>query len=60
MQLINMLYVHQEDLKIQKKHFHISDERYLKEAERLLHNEFAYVLKISPDEVAQYILSRIK
>ena len=38
----------------------ISDERYLKEAERLLHNEFAYVLKISPDEVAQYILSRIK
>ena len=60
MQLINMLYVHQEDLKTQKKHFHISDERYLKEAERLLHNEFAYVLKISPVEVAQYILSRIK
>lgn len=60
MQLINMLYIHQEDLKTQKKHFHISDERYLKEAERLLHNEFAYVLKISPDEVTQYILSRIK
>ncbi len=60
LQIINMLYLRQEDLKAQKRHFHISDERFLKDAERLLHNEFAYVLDISPDEVAPYILSRIK
>ncbi len=43
-----------------KKHFHISDEKYLREAERLLHDEFSYTLNISNEEVPAYILKRIK
>lgn len=60
MRLIEMLYLHREDLKQTKKHFHISDERFLREAERLLHNEFSYVLGIDQKQVPEYILSRIK
>ena len=60
MRLIEMLYLKREELKNTKKHFHISDEKYLREAERLLHDEFSYTLNISKEEVPDYILSRIK
>ncbi|MBO5106777.1 MAG: CarD family transcriptional regulator [Clostridia bacterium] len=60
MRLIEMLYLKREELKNTKKHFHISDEKYLCEAERLLHDEFSYTLNISKEEVPDYILSRIK
>lgn len=59
MRLIEMLYIRREELKSTKKHFHISDEKYLREAERLLHDEFSYTLKIGKDEVAEYIFNRI-
>lgn len=60
MQMIAMLYERREVLRTQKKHFHITDERFLKEAIKLLHEEFAYVLGIDTDEVPGYIESRIK
>lgn len=60
MRLIEMLYLRREDLKQTKKHFHIYDERYLREAERLLHDEFSYVLGIDQKQVPEYILNRIK
>jgi len=60
MRLIEMLFLRREELKNTKKHFHLSDERYLREAERLLHDEFSYTLKISKNEVANYIFERIK
>ncbi len=59
MQLISMLYSRNEALKGQKKHFHIADERSLKRAEKLLHEEFAYVLDLTPDEIPAYISARI-
>ncbi len=60
MRLIEMLYIRKDELKSTKKHFHISDERYLREAERLLHDEFSYALNISKEDVPDYILNRIK
>ncbi len=60
MQMIGMLYDQREALRDQKKHFHVVDERFLKDATRLLHEEFAYVLGISPADVPEYISSRIK
>lgn len=59
LQIIEMLYSHQLELKQTKKHFHISDERFLKEAEKLLHDEFSYVLGIKKEDVPEYIKSRI-
>ena len=60
MQLIGMLYNRREMLKNEKKHFHNVDAQYLKTAERLLHDEFAYILGISAEEVPQYIIQRIE
>lgn len=60
MQLIEMLYLRREELKTTKKHFHIVDERYLRDAERLLHDEFSYTLDIKREQVPEYILNRIK
>lgn len=59
MRLIGMLYSHQMEMREQKKHFHIADERYLKEAENLINEEFAYVLGIERKEVQKYIANRI-
>lgn len=59
LRLIVMLYRRREELKELKKHFHNSDAAYLKAAERLLHDEFAYVLGISADDVPEYIRSTL-
>ncbi|MBE7065015.1 MAG: CarD family transcriptional regulator [Ruminococcaceae bacterium] len=59
MRLIGMLYSRQSELKEQKKHFHIADERYMKEAEKLINEEFAYVLGIDRKEVQNYIAKNI-
>lgn len=55
--LIGMLYEHRESLKNQKRHFHTVDAQYLKSAEHLLHDEFAYVLGIAAAAVPEYIYS---
>ena len=59
MRLIGMLYSHQAKMKAQNKLFHVSDERYLKEAEKLINEEFAYVLGIERNDVMKYIANRI-
>ena len=60
MRVIGMLYMRQKDLKSQKKHIHISDERYLKTAEKMLHEEFSYVLNIPAEKVPDYIKNKIE
>ena len=60
MKLIEMLSLKQKDLRSKKKHFHVADEKTLREAESLLHDEFSYVLGISQSEVPGYIMSRLK
>ena len=42
------------------KRLHASDERFLKDAEQLLHGEFQYVLNLSQDELMRYIFDRIE
>ncbi len=41
------------------KKLHISDERFLKEAEKILYEEFQYVLNLSEKDVMSYIFARI-
>jgi len=53
--LIKTLY-HQRRLRAEQgKKLYLADERILQEAERLLHEEIAYVMEIPPDEVVAYI-----
>ncbi len=58
--MIKALYLHREELKERGKHLHLADERFLKDAERLLYDEFALVLQIQPDQVLPFILQQIK
>ena len=58
--VIKMLYLKQQELKGTGKHFHIADEKLFKTAEKLLHEEIAYVFNISFDEVPKFIQSKIK
>lgn len=57
--LIKTLYFHREDLKEAGKKFHICDERFMKEAEKLLYDEFAHVLNIRPEQVLPFIMEQI-
>ncbi len=59
LKLIEMLYARHKELCAAKKHFHVSDERFLRDAERLVNDEFAYVLKIEPEDVSDYIRKRL-
>lgn len=57
--LIKEIYIHKQELKKQRKKLHISDERFFKDAEKILYNEFAAVLNIKPSEVLAFITEKI-
>jgi CarD family transcriptional regulator len=48
----------QERLEAGKK-FYIADEKIMKEAEKILHGEFAHVLNIQPEEVVPFIMGEL-
>ena len=59
--LIKALYVHKKAREADGRRLHMSDERFIKEAEQLLYDEFQYVLKLhSKDDLMKYILARIE
>lgn len=57
--LIKALSLHQQEQKDKGKKLHNCDEIFLKEAEKLLYNEFALVLQIEPCQVLPFILEQI-
>lgn len=60
MLLVRSLYNHKQNQEAIGKKFHAADERCLKDAQRLLHDEFAFVLNLSPEEIAPFIESQIE
>ena len=53
--------MHKQELEANKKRLHVSDERFFKDAEQMLYNEFQYVLKLkNKSELLGYILARIE
>lgn len=57
--LIRTVYLHQCELAAAGKKLHITDERYFKEAERILYDEFSLALDISSDSVPSFIIAQI-
>lgn len=53
--MIKTLFLRQQELAQKRKKLHIADEKILKEAERVLYEEFAYVLGIDQKEVLPFI-----
>ena len=60
MKLIKTIYLCQKNRKEQKKKPYAIDERFLKEAEKLLYDEFALVLNVKPNQVLPLIIKQIE
>ena len=58
--LIHALYLRRDALIARSKHLRSSDEQILRDAERLLKDEFALVLNIPQADVPEYIRSRVE
>lgn len=54
--MIHALHKHKEQQQALGRKFHLCDENFLRDAQRLLGSEFSAVLQIAPDQVQAYIL----
>ncbi len=59
MLIIKTLYRHRIEQEEKGRRLHQADEFILKQAEKLLHDEFALVLEIKPEEVVPFIMKQI-
>lgn len=57
---IKSLYTYRQKLKAAGKKIHVCDENFLKEAERVLYDEFAYVLRIDREKILEYIVNQVE
>ncbi len=57
--MIGSLYRHKEEQAAAGRKFHMCDDNFLRDAQKLLSSEFAHVLGIEPNAVGDYVLSRI-
>lgn len=60
MLIIKTLYRHRIEQEEKGRRLHQADEFILKQAEKLLHDEFALVLDIKPEEVVPFIMKQIE
>lgn len=58
--LINTLYLNKKKREAEGKKMYVSDERTMKEAEKLIYEEFAAVLNIKPGQVVEYIVNKME
>lgn len=58
--LIKALYHRREAQQAKGRKLHVADERYLRDAEKVLYDEFAHVLRIKRDEVLPFIMEQIQ
>lgn len=59
LRMINSLHQHKTEQTAAGRKFHLCDENFLRDAQKLLDAEFSLVLDIHPAEVGEYILSRM-
>ncbi len=58
--MVGSLYRHKEAQAAAGRKFHLCDENFLRDAEKLLNSEFSLVLNIPTNQVQDYILSALK
>lgn len=57
--MIKAIYMQKQKRESEGKYLYISDERFFKEAERILYEEFQYVLNIKKEDLLPLIFSKI-
>jgi len=60
MKMLRSLYNHRQSVRNTGKKFHVADEKIMRAAESLLHEEFAYVLDIKKEQVTDFIVEHIQ
>lgn len=59
--MVKAIYAHKKEREAEGKRLHMSDERFFKDAEQILYNEFQYVLDLgSKDDLINYIFDRLE
>jgi len=58
--MMKAIFARKQEREASGKRLHISDERFLKEAEQLLHGELQYVLELNESQLIGYISQRIE
>lgn len=58
--IIKALYLHQQKQQEKGRKLHVADERFFKDAEKMLYDEFALVLQIEPNQVLPFLLKQMK
>lgn len=59
--MIKAIYIHKTQREAEGKRLHMSDERFFKDAEQILYDEFRYVLDLgSKSELLDYMFARIE
>jgi len=56
---VRALHHHRREQLSRDRKLHVCDERFLKDAERILYDEFALVLRIKPDQVLPFIMEQL-
>ena len=59
MRMLRTVYLYGEERKSMGKKLHLADEKFLKDGEKLLYEEFAHVLKLKKEEVLPFIMKQI-
>ena len=57
---VKAVYRHQQELQQKGRKLHMADERFFKEAEKILYDEFASVLGLQPEQVLPFILDQLE
>ena len=60
LQVIKTLYTHARNQRANGRKLHIADEKVFREAEKVVYDEFAYVLGLKPENVLDFIKSRVE
>lgn len=58
--MIKALYFHQQEQQARGRRLHMSDDRFFKDAEKMLYEEFALVLKITKEQVIPFIQEQLQ
>lgn len=58
--MIKAIYLQKQKRESEGKHLYLSDERFFKEAERILYDEFQYVLNIKKEDLLPLIFAKIE
>ncbi len=58
--IIKAIFLKKKEREGTGKKLHISDERFLRDAEKVLYGEFRYVLELSEQDLMSYIFARIE